>query len=726
MTTPDRDPAGLPGGTAPVSGAPLGATTSHHPPRPDHWKHPAPMNSSSPPTHPDVVNHAVGTRDSTMLQIGTLHGGVAITDHHRSEPPVSIVSTMPPLDRLPTALCGRDDLLDTLSAHTARQAGALVVLHGVGGSGKTTAALGAVARLDRLHPDVRVWWLDASTDAALSAGFREVALDAGAPVDQVIAAWTGSRSPAGVLARALAATTRRWLIVVDNADDTRQLTPWLPALPRHRGATVITSRDGAPLAWPAFAARHQVGPLADDDAAQLLQTLAPHSGTRQQALRLAAALGGLPLALHLAGHYLHAARQLPPVHGAQVPMDFDQYRTAFREHFPDVDHLHELTGGLPDRALLHRTWELTLDHLTERGLHHARPLLRWLACFAPAALPYGALSADILSRSPLFPDITPVELLRTLGALTDFGLLDTVSYRDPRASTATTRCLLLHPVVREANRHQPDVRTGPRPYLALSIATLDGATAHLSWADPDERSLWAALAPHCEHVVDRVARDPAVPDDWNLFTTRLTRANALLAQLTNAPKRARDLFTQALATRRQYLDEHHPDILTLRRDLAWLRCSAPSSAPDHVQRCFTELVALLHDCTTHLGQDHALTIACRFDLAWMSSTTDPDTATVIDHHRQLIDAEHRALGRHALTGLVAQLTIITTLWRRARHSPTPDTATVLAEFTKLDAMMRDLREQDLQHQLPLPLEQIQAVINHTFNTFLISRPNAAR
>jgi hypothetical protein len=43
-------------------------------------------------------------------------------------------------------------------------------------------------------------------------------------------------------------------------------------------------------------------------------------------------------------------------------------------------------SGADDRAVITSTWELSLDALAARGRPQARPLLRVLACLAPAVL----------------------------------------------------------------------------------------------------------------------------------------------------------------------------------------------------------------------------------------------------------------------------------------------------------------------------------------------------
>lgn len=70
------------------------------------------------------------------------------------------------------------------------------------------------------------------------------------------------------------------------------------------------------------------------------------------------------------------------------------------------------------------TWELTLDLLADQGMAVARPLMRLLAHFADAPIPYAmVLSPKSLAASPLFALQNENDLERAIDALADFGLL---------------------------------------------------------------------------------------------------------------------------------------------------------------------------------------------------------------------------------------------------------------------------------------------------------------
>jgi hypothetical protein len=114
-----------------------------------------------------------------------------------------------------------------------------------------------------------------------------------------------------VLWRCLNRLQRPWLLVVDNADDPTALggygravadgVGWLRPPTHRRGTVVVTSRDGRVEQWVPWVHLRHVPTLEPDSGADTLMDLAPDAGARGDARALAVALGGLPLAMELAG-----------------------------------------------------------------------------------------------------------------------------------------------------------------------------------------------------------------------------------------------------------------------------------------------------------------------------------------------------------------------------------------------------------------------------------------
>lgn len=94
----------------------------------------------------------------------------------------------------------------------------------------------------------------------------------------------------------LSQTEARWLIVFDNADEPDMLQDYWPL--SSNGSILVTSRDPLSKTSPSIASESiDVSPLSDEEAAELLHRLSQRTGDEEFALRIAAQLGGLPLAI---------------------------------------------------------------------------------------------------------------------------------------------------------------------------------------------------------------------------------------------------------------------------------------------------------------------------------------------------------------------------------------------------------------------------------------------
>ncbi|MEU6347764.1 tetratricopeptide repeat protein [Streptomyces sp. NPDC047072] len=415
------------------------------------------------------------------------------------------LTVAPPLGRLDRRVRGREPLLDTLKQLVGKPTSGVRVLHGMGGSGKTTVALEIAAYAAALGVDV--WWVTASNPAALSAGMREVVAALGTPADLIDRAWSGRSSATDLLWRRLCDTASPWLLVVDNADEPEHLAPqgrlaegtgWIRPAAELPGLVLITSRDSSPATWGPWATLHPVDALEEADAAEVLWDLAgERAGSREDARLLALRLGGLPLALRIAGSHLAAASAFPAWPGTTTVRTYADYRAALDERFAELlDEDPPGQPGIANSAPVSGTWELSLDLLERRGITQARPLMRLLCCLGEAPVPLvSLLRPDRLAASRLLPGMTPQELFTALTSLADFGL---VELHTPRGGDDHARTLLLHPLVRDAGRLQRDLAEHLEEYAAVVADLVVGATAELSEDDPRDWPRWRLLLPHCD------------------------------------------------------------------------------------------------------------------------------------------------------------------------------------------------------------------------------------
>jgi tetratricopeptide (TPR) repeat protein len=515
---------------------------------------------------------------------------------------VSGTSVAVPWGRLPDAVRGRDELVRSLLGRRG-----LTVLVGMGGVGKSTVA----AEVVRRRPDRDAqWWVSAADAPSLTGGLVTVARRLGAtPADlDAIAARAGD-APDRLWAL-LERAPEGWLLVLDNADEPGVLagapapvadgTGW--ARPSRRGLVLVTSRHGGLQTWGQHADVHQVGPLDDAAGVQVLRDLAPHAGDEAQAALLSQRLGGLPLALHLAGSYLGADLSRQPT--------FDAYREAL-DREQDIGALlrthSEAVGPVDWRRTVMVTWEISLDDLARRGSPEARLVLRVLSCFAPGVpIPSDLLDADhlagLLAR---FDTLTGAQrssrLEHAVRGLIRLGLVDTAADRTS---------LLVHPVIADANRAHLAAGTDPdttRVVRQSAVAVLAAAVDALQPDRPADRHAARALTPHTVALLDTCA--PHLDDE---HLVRLTAAATLLGvahQLAGATSTARELTAQAIA-HADRLGSQHPTVMAARYELA--RDTVELGRLAEAEQAYRQLLDMRRRV---LGDEDPATLRTRYGLA---------------------------------------------------------------------------------------------------------------
>jgi len=498
-----------------------------------------------------------------VLGSGTQHNYFA-TQQTEEEAAISIA---PPLgqrdDTLP--LRGRDDLLAELTGVR----GQVHVLHGLGGCGKTRLALEAAHLVQQSGADV--WWISATEAGELVAGMRSLGRRLG-----ITDAELAHGDAADRIWQRLLTWPEPWLLVLDNADDPQILAGagrrvadgrgWLRPVTSAAGLVLVTTRDGTEASWGKYCRRHRLKVLGADDATDVLLDHAHHRpvvGADDDAADLAERLGGLPLALRLAGSYLYESASVPLAFADPgVIRTYRQYREALDGgKFPAPSA--ELTQDQA-RELIARTWDLTLDLLDARQVPEARRLLRLLATFADAPIPYELLlHPDTMAASPLFEAITGPRLWQVLQALDGFGLIDL----DADGDVAVAR---LHPLVRDASQVADEQSPA---YAALASGLLERAASAPETGlpeDPPVWPLWQLLAPHAIHVFDSVTTAPAWADEVAVAAAAAAYWAARYQTARGLHVQAEAMLRRVLAIQEEALGAEHPDTLNSRHAVAWV------------------------------------------------------------------------------------------------------------------------------------------------------------
>jgi hypothetical protein len=466
------------------------------------------------------------------------------------------------------------------------------VVAGLGGVGKTQLAAALADTLWRERQVDLLVWVSAASRSNVVASYAQAAADV-----------TGVEDPdpeqaAGRLLAWLAATDRRWLVVLDdlaNPADMRNL--WPPATATGRTVVTTRRRDAALVQGRTLI---DVGVFTPEEAVAYLRgKLGTEAGRLDGAVELAADLGYLPLALAQAATYI---------------LDQDLTCADYRQRLARRRLAALSPDLLPDdqAAPVADTWALSID-LADRATDGlAGILLQIAAVLDPNGIPTGlfatravlALCRDRLGRTMDGEDTR--DAVRVLHRLS----LATVTH-DTTANEGGSSLLRVHALVQRATREAtPDGLHRP-----LAVTAAD-ALIEL-WPDPERD------ATHAQHLRANTVRLHATTgtllwDQQEGAHPVLFRAGNSLGE-TGLVAAAVAYYHDLHTTAHQHLGPDHPHTLTTRHNLASWRGEAgdPAGAATAYEQLLTDRLRIL-------GPDHPHTLATRHNLAhWRGEAGDP-------------------------------------------------------------------------------------------------------
>ncbi|KAK7973201.1 hypothetical protein PG988_007335 [Apiospora saccharicola] len=312
------------------------------------------------------------------------------------------------------------EIRSSLSSDGSRR---VIVLHGLGGIGKTQIAITYAKRYRDEYS--AVFWLNIKDEASIQQSFIKVATQIMQQYpDASLLSAEGKRQSHEETIEAVKAwlslpNNTRWLLIYDNLDNPRltnsaegagiDIHQFLPTA--YQGSIIITTRSSQVDLGYMIRIRKLVS------IENSLEILSKTSGRHDlqydvDARSLVRELDGLPLALATAGAYLK-----------RVSIGFDGYLRLYKESWA---RLHASTPGLgsyQDRTLC-STWQLSYDQL-RRHNPLAGHLLRWWAYFDNEDIWFELLQADEDDRPAWVYELNDeLSFNDAMGTLHDYGLVD--------------------------------------------------------------------------------------------------------------------------------------------------------------------------------------------------------------------------------------------------------------------------------------------------------------
>jgi len=432
-------------------------------------------------------------------------------------PALARITNLPPRNRRFT---GRVELLEEIARRMRPRADRSsppgVAVWGLVGAGKSALAL-EFAHRHREQYDC-IWWVNATTRASTAAGLEALASRLGCPLP-------ADRDPHLYQLWDELRRFRRWLLILDNAAGTKELSDYWP--PTGTGDIIATSLHPE---WGSYASPVEVGVFRPVESVDFLsQRIASTDPATETAL--VAELGHLPLAIEQAAAYM-----------GQTGMTAAEYLPLFRRRRGQL-----LQRGAPDdhSGTIDTTWRLARAELEALSAAHVQ-LLDLCAFLAPEDIPIALLRTD--------PDSLPVELRTTVSD--DLLLEDAIS--EIRKYSLLTRAqdrLTMHCLVQAV--------------VASSLSSSDraawqrrAAQLELSWAPGtvEDRATWPTwelLVPHIRVCAAAMAEAGKAPDG---FIDLLHRASSYLVSRASFAEAGRLLRDALSIGQAMSVDQQSPEI----------------------------------------------------------------------------------------------------------------------------------------------------------------------
>lgn len=494
------------------------------------------------------------------------------------------------------------------------------IVSGLGGVGKTQLAADHARTLwSRGQLDLLMWVTATSRDAIVSAydrAFAVVGDSASTSADGAAVRWL----------EWLAATGKRWLVVLDDLQDPADIVGlWPPHTPT--GRVVVTTRRRDASLNSDGRRTVEVGLFTPEESvAFLTQRLARRPAQAEGAAELARELGHLPVVLAQAAAYIVD----------RTALTCSAYLRRWADRRRSLASVLPGSGELPDehREPAATTWSLSIDLANSlQPVGVARPLLEMLSLLDANGIPDVVVTAAAVPAHLTQVVGRDIDAEAAADALSCLHRLSLVTHNPdtPR------RAVRVHALVQRAVREALD--SDRRAAVARAAAdALDEVWPEIE-RDSDQaavlRSNAAALHSRTDFLLWQEEIHPVL--------MRLGDSMAVAGQL----RAAIDHFERLSTTAEQRLGRDHPDVLDARSEHAHYRGRAGDAAG--AAAAFGRLLA---DYERILGPDRLDTFVIRNALAFWRGSAGDVAGALPAFEQLLVDCEQVLAPDHPLTLVV--------------------------------------------------------------------------
>ncbi|RYP79040.1 hypothetical protein DL771_000018 [Monosporascus sp. 5C6A] len=496
-------------------------------------------------------------------------------------------------------------LLERIPPGTNKDDCQRTAIEGLGGVGKTQIALEAAFRLRDKHPGCSVFWAPAVDAVTFENAYREIGRVVGvAGIDE-------DKADVKALVKAALSGEKagRWLLVVDNADDTNLLlgpaglSDYLPF--SRMGSILFTTRNHEAVVRLDIPERGviSVTEMSRDEAIELL-----HGGLKENQTRDAASTAGvldfladLPLAIKQASAYM--ART-----GTTTARYLDHCRSSDKTMIKLLSKDFEDRGRYSSiRNAVATTWLISFEQISRNAL--AAQYLRSMCFLGEKEIPRDLLpSAD-----------DELEADEAIGALKAYAFIT------PREGQDSFD---IHRLVRLVMQNWLEEKGQLQECRASVLKRLAAA---FPFPKHENKEVWMKYLPHAQAALE-------CGNDVTQGETDLLFNIAASYSVLGKYKEAEVIYRQTIELEEKLLGKEHPSTLASMNNLAEvLKCQGKYKEAEVMHRQTLELEKVL-------SEEHPSTLGSMNNLAEVLRYQGKyEEAEVI--YRQTLELREKVLGK---------------------------------------------------------------------------------